>query len=197
MGGGHRWVSGRVGGWVLSQTGMEWHTDKGPYSEEWRSMYARHGTYICFTYRSAIGCRRILDDVVDDMWRSGGSEQRKPETGMLLAAAQHHFQFLAHFGLDPSSSCPRSVGLVYFFFLYLVGWPLGVVNPPRWALFLVALINSRFGLGQLHLHSDWDTLIISTLSTTHTHNMYTHTHRHARMTDLNKNGLETLLGEFV
>lgn len=64
-------------------------------------------TYICMylgmhivtiTYRTAIGSRRILNNVVDDMRQSSCPEQRKPETGMLLAATatQHHFQFLGH-----------------------------------------------------------------------------------------------------
>lgn len=59
--------------------------------------------YLCMhivtiTYRAAIGSRRILNNVVDDMRQSSCPEQRKPETGMLLAATatQHHFQFLGH-----------------------------------------------------------------------------------------------------
>lgn len=53
---------------------------------------------VTITYRTAIGSRRILNNVVDDMRQSSCPEQRKPETGMLLAATatQHHFQFLGH-----------------------------------------------------------------------------------------------------
>lgn len=53
---------------------------------------------VIITYRTAVGGRRILHNVVDDMRRSSCAEQRKPETGMLLTATatQHHFQFLGH-----------------------------------------------------------------------------------------------------
>lgn len=80
-------------------------------------MYVCIYIQVTITYRTAIGSRRILNNVVDDMRQSSCPEQRKPETGMLLAATatQHHFQFLGHcatltlaltlrFALSPSAA---------------------------------------------------------------------------------------------
>lgn len=130
------------------------------------------------THRSAIGCRRILDNVVDDMWRSGGAEQRKPEAGMLLAAAQHHLQFLGHVGVP---SFWRSCCSLFQGSASVSPFACGSFFRSCASLFV---INSRFGLGQrnstpLHLHSDTRRRTL----TLHTHNTRRHTRRTHALTD--------------
>lgn len=47
------------------------------------------------TYLAALSCRRILNDVVDDVRQTRGTEEREPESGR-VAAVQGDHQLLSH-----------------------------------------------------------------------------------------------------